>query len=128
MCDHPMTERLILITEAPVPDEVVNRLRATAADFEIVTAARPTDSLLARAEVVAGHLAPDQLDVAKALRWNHLWTAGADADLPPRMVDSDIVLTSSAGNGAIPLAEHALLLMMMLNRDATRWLAAQAAR
>ena len=32
------------------------------------------------------------------------------------MLASDIVLTSSAGNGGIPLAEHSMLLMLMLNR------------
>ncbi|GAA2459859.1 D-2-hydroxyacid dehydrogenase [Actinomadura vinacea] len=123
-----MTERLILITEAPVPEDVIDGLRETAAGFEIIAKADLADELLARAEVVAGHLSPERLDIAKALRWNHLWTAGTDADLPQRMVDSDIVLTSSAGNGAVPLAEHALLLMMMLGRDMPRWTAAQSAR
>lgn len=117
---------LILIIGAPVPDDVLTRLRETG--FEVVATACPSDGELALAEVVAGHLDAGQLAVASALRWNHLWTAGADADLPPRMVDSDVVLTTSAGNGAIPLAEHALLLMMTLDRDVPRWLAAQSAR
>jgi phosphoglycerate dehydrogenase-like enzyme len=43
------------------------------------------------------------------------------------MVASPVVCTSCKGNGAIPLAEHAILLMLMLNRDAPRWLRAQAA-
>ncbi|MER6797802.1 D-2-hydroxyacid dehydrogenase [Amycolatopsis mediterranei] len=107
---------------------MVEKLRAIAPDFDIVTEKHPPDDLLAHAEVVAGHLTPERFGIAKALRWNQLWTAGADADLPPRAVDSDVVLTTSAGNGAVPLAEHALLLMMMLNRDVPRWMAAQAAR
>src|SRR5699024_2360937 len=36
-----------------------------------------------------------------------------------------VTLTSAAGNGAIPLAEHALMLMLMLSRDAPRWVRAQ---
>jgi len=41
---------------------------------------------------------------------------------------SPVVLTSSTGNGAIPLAEHSMLLMLMLNRDVPRWMRAQAER
>ncbi|MFL6125829.1 D-2-hydroxyacid dehydrogenase [Actinophytocola sp.] len=121
-----MSERLILLTQAPVTDDTLRRLRETAPSFRIVV--EPDAELIATAEVIAGHLEPDELVRATNLRWNHLWTAGADADLPPEMVERDIVLTSSAGNGAIPLAEHALLLMLMLNRDVPRWLAAQNAR
>jgi len=35
-------------------------------------------------------------------------------------------VTSCASNGAIPLAEHAVMLMLMLSRDAPRWLKNQA--
>jgi phosphoglycerate dehydrogenase-like enzyme len=44
------------------------------------------------------------------------------------MLDSPVVLTSSAGTGGTPLAEHAMLLMLMLDRDVPRWLRAQADR
>ncbi len=44
----------------------------------------------------------------------------------PEMVASPVVCTSCKGNGAIPLAEHAMMLMLMLNRDAPRWARAQA--
>ena len=123
-----MSERLILLTQAPVPDDALLALRENAPAFRIVAEPQPRDGLIATAEVIAGHLEPDELTRATSLRWNHLWTAGADADLPTEMIERDIILTSSAGNGAIPLAEHALLLMMMLNRDVPRWLAAQHTR
>jgi phosphoglycerate dehydrogenase-like enzyme len=44
------------------------------------------------------------------------------------MLASSVVLTSSAGNGGIPLAEHSMLLMLMLDRDVPRWLRAQSDR
>jgi phosphoglycerate dehydrogenase-like enzyme len=34
-------------------------------------------------------------------------------------------MTSAKGNGAVPLAEQALMLMLMLSRNAPRWLASQ---
>jgi phosphoglycerate dehydrogenase-like enzyme len=44
------------------------------------------------------------------------------------MIDSPVILTCSRGNGAIPLAEHSLMLMLMLNRDVRRWLRGQQDR
>lgn len=83
---------------------------------------------VADADVVAGRLSPAGLARARRLRWLHSWAAGPDMLLYPEMVASDVVLTCSKGNGAVPLAEHAVMLMLLLNRDARRWLRAQDER
>ncbi|RZU22279.1 phosphoglycerate dehydrogenase-like enzyme [Kribbella rubisoli] len=77
-------------------------------------------------EAVVGHVSPDVLAKAPKLRWAHSPSAGVDSDLTPEMRASSVVLTSSAGNGGIPLAEHSMLLMLMLSRDVPRWMRAQA--
>ncbi|GLQ55176.1 D-2-hydroxyacid dehydrogenase [Devosia nitrariae] len=77
---------------------------------------------IADADVVAGHISPQGLNKAKSLKWVHSWAAGPNAQLFPEFVKSDVVLTCSKGNGAIPLAEHAMMLMLMLNRNAMRWI------
>jgi phosphoglycerate dehydrogenase-like enzyme len=77
-------------------------------------------------EAVVAHVSPDVLAKAPKLRWVHSPSAGVDSDLTPEMRASSIVLTSSAGNGGIPLAEHSMLLMLMLSRDVPRWMRAQA--
>lgn len=77
-------------------------------------------------EAVIGHVPPEVLAKAPRLRWVHSPAAGVDSDLTPQMLASPVVLTSSAGNGGISLAEHAMLLMLMLNRDVPRWMQAQA--
>lgn len=82
----------------------------------------------ADAEVIAGEISPPDFVRAQRLRWFHTWAAGADPLLFPEMVASPVVLTCSRGNGAVPLAEHAMMLMLMLNRDARRWLRAQDER
>ncbi|SCL29195.1 Phosphoglycerate dehydrogenase [Micromonospora pallida] len=124
-----MTDRLIVVGQITLPAPAADRIRTAAPGFRLVVAPEPDETLIATAEVYAGHLEPDDIARAGRLRWNHLWTAGADADLSEEMRAADaVVLTSSAGNGAIPLAEHALLLMLMLDRDVPRWLAAQRAR
>ncbi|MGH7912061.1 MAG: D-2-hydroxyacid dehydrogenase [Candidatus Dormibacteraceae bacterium] len=79
------------------------------------------------ADVVAGTVPAELLARAPRLRWVHSWAAGPDRALYPEMVDSPVLLTCSKGNGAIPLAEHAMMLMLLLNRSAMRWIRAQEA-
>lgn len=105
-----------------------DEIRAAAGDKEVRlvrTIAEAADDI-PNATAVAGRLTGEQVASAPQLRWVHSWAAGPNADLSPELSDSDIVLTSSVGNGAVPLAEHSLLLMMMLDRNVPRWMRAQA--
>lgn len=95
-------------------------------DVAFVRSVADARDALPGADAIAGTLSAADLAVADRLRWVHSWAAGANADLIPEMVESPVVLTSSVSNGAIPLAEHSMLLMMMLNRDVPRWMRAQA--
>jgi phosphoglycerate dehydrogenase-like enzyme len=96
------------------------------------TPVRFVDSLDDAADVfgeltaVIGRVRPDVLAKTPKLRWVHSPSAGVDVDLTPEMIASPVVLTSSAGNGGISLAEHSILLMLMLSRDVPRWMRAQA--
>ena len=92
---------------------------ATAADL---AAAAPG------ADVIAGEVPEAMLAGAGKLAWIHSWAAGPDVQLYPAFVASPITLTCSKGNGAIPLAEHAMMLMLMLNRNAMHWIEAQRER
>lgn len=89
---------------------------------------RDAEAEIESADIVAGPLSPEAFARATRLSWQQLWLAGADGALHSAMCDSPVVLTSAKGNGAIPLAEHAMMLMIMLNRDAPRWLRAQGER
>ncbi|MEV0621308.1 D-2-hydroxyacid dehydrogenase [Nonomuraea sp. NPDC050404] len=80
------------------------------------------------ADAVVGNVPEPLLARASRLRWVHSPAAGVDTILSDALLDSDVTLTSSAGNGAIPLAEHALLLVLMLDRDVPRWSRAQSER
>jgi phosphoglycerate dehydrogenase-like enzyme len=108
-------------------EEQLARIREAAPSAEIVSVASLADAgeRLADAEVVAGSVPREFFPAASSLRWIHSWAAGPNNDLYPEMLASDVVLTSSAGNGAIPLAEHAMMLALMLNRDYRRWAKAQ---
>jgi phosphoglycerate dehydrogenase-like enzyme len=112
----------------PLPDERVARIRKEAPPDVIIEHFADLSEMHDRiedADVVAGNLPPEALKRATRLTWVHTWAAGPDSALYPEMVASPVVLTSSKGNGAIPLAEQAMMLMLMLNRDALRWIRAQ---
>ncbi|WP_432543736.1 D-2-hydroxyacid dehydrogenase [Kineococcus sp. SYSU DK002] len=71
---------------------------------------------------------PARASVDGRLRWLHSWAAGVDGEefaRDPSRLPAGVVVTSSTGNGAIPLAEHAVMLTLMLNRDAPAWAVAQ---
>ncbi|QSE89817.1 D-2-hydroxyacid dehydrogenase [Rhodococcus pseudokoreensis] len=93
----------------------------------IETASTLDDVRTPPADTVAIVNLPHPVDPAPypSLRWIHTATAGIDAFLTPSLLERDVTLTSSAGNGGIALAEHALMLMMMLGRDTSRWYRAQ---
>ena len=107
--------------------ENIERMRQAArgAELRFVPKLNPGEDGLGDVEAIAGTINANQLRQAPRLKWVHSWAAGVDNDLFPEMLESPVVLTSSTGNGAIPLAEHSMLLMLMLNRDVPRWMRAQ---
>jgi phosphoglycerate dehydrogenase-like enzyme len=75
---------------------------------------------------VIGRISDAELASAPALRWIHLWTAGADYAFTDGLAARpDITLTASVGNGAVGLAEHAILLLLLLDRGGWHWARAQ---
>lgn len=78
-----------------------------------------------RITALVGAAPSEDLTRFPSLRWVHSTAAGVDGWLRPGVLPAQVMLTSAAGNGAIPLAEHALMLMLMLSRDAPRWARAQ---
>jgi phosphoglycerate dehydrogenase-like enzyme len=108
----------VLITGSDIgPERLAEEARAISPRLDVTVlpdrAALP--ELVAGAEVIAGGVPAALLAAAPRLRWLHSWAAGVD--VTPEMRASPLVVTSSKGNGAIPLAEHAILLMLMLARQ-----------
>lgn len=118
---------LVLVTGPAHSEATRARITEAAGAYEVrfVGSVDPADPALADTVALAGIIPGAVVSAAPRLRWVHSWAAGADANLTPEMMASEVVLTSAAGNGAIPLAEHSMLLMMMLNRDVPRWMGAQ---
>lgn len=124
---------VILVKKAAAPPQ--GRLEQAAQGAEVVqveafTRAACDDVGLGADRVIAalGASASDDLSFLPNLRWVHSATAGVDAWLSEGVLSTGLTLTSAVGNGAVPLAEHAMMLMLMLNRDALRWVRAQERR
>lgn len=120
-----MSDLRVLVTGPAEPYLEEIRLAAPGADCRFVAGPAQVEEQIETADVVAGNVPAAALARAQRLRWVHNWAAGPDGALYPAMVASPVVLTSSKGNGAIPLAEHAMMLMLLLNRQAMRWIRAQ---
>ncbi|HEV2526982.1 MAG TPA: D-2-hydroxyacid dehydrogenase [Thermomicrobiales bacterium] len=103
------------------------RFRAAAPEADLVfgSSAREVADALPGADGLIGSIPDELLATAPGIRWLHSPAAGVDKELTPLVRERDITLTSSAGNGGIPLAEQSILLMLMLDRNVPRWIAAQ---
>ena len=118
---------LLVISGGQVSDNQYEQIRAATQRFRIERATddRTFAALLPDAEVVAGNVPRSLFASATRLRWIHSWAAGIDGGLYPELASSDVTLTCSKGNGGIPLAEHVILLMLMLARNVPNVLKAQ---
>jgi len=77
---------------------------------------------------IVWHLAPELVRRAKRLKWVHFAMAGVDDALHPALVESPILVTSSAGTHAWPVAEHAFAMILAFARGLVPSLANQRER
>ena len=119
------------------PDTVKSRFLAPLAQWaDISTSADPAElrRMLPEAEVVLiGLLHEERVlaevwPLARRVRWVHSLSAGVEGILFPALVQSEVVLTNSRGVFKRPLAEFALLGMLMHFRQARTLLEQQRSR
>jgi phosphoglycerate dehydrogenase-like enzyme len=66
-------------------------------------------------------------ELAPKLKWVQFVTAGVESVLEAKGLGSSVVVTNASGSQAPPVAEHTILFMLMLIKQARRSLASQAA-
>jgi len=80
------------------------------------------------AEVIVGRMPPALLKNAKNLKWMHLQSAGVNGYESRTLYPSEnVTLTRSAGVFSIPMAEHAIAMLLALNRRLPRLMRQAAA-
>ncbi len=102
-----------------IPAEVFQRM-CDAIDGVDITQAKSKEefsALLPDAEVLyAWRLNSEQLAAARRLRWFHAGSSGVGSLLFEEMVAHPCIMTNSRGCATIPVAEHAVGMMILLSR------------
>lgn len=73
---------------------------------------------------VGASLRPEQFAHAKSLQWIHSTAAGVSQLMYPELRTSGVIVTNPSGIFSVPMAEHAIGMMLALARnfpDAVRW-------
>lgn len=124
------TSKLTVFVTGRAAGAQMERVQAAApgADCRYFAASADMEKQIEEAEVVGGAISAPALARAQKLRWVHSWAAGPNEQLYAEMIAHPVTLTCSKSNGAIPLAEHAMWLMLTLNRGALRWIRHQSER
>jgi len=111
-----MSKRKIGVTFTGINEERLEKIKAIAKNFEIVTSDKD-DLSLADCEIIFGHASKELLAAAHSLKWLHCQFAGVDIYLKPEMqFREDIILTNSTGAYGIAISEHLLTLTLGLMR------------
>lgn len=120
----------ILLTGNEINEERLKAIRqmAPAADVKHFADSKAMEAEIEEADIIAGRVTEAALSRARRLKWVHSWSVGVEAQLFPAFFDHPALLTCSKGSGAIPLAERAMLQILMFAHDFRRSLAAQAQR
>jgi phosphoglycerate dehydrogenase-like enzyme len=115
---------LTILMSGELNEQQIAQIKAAApgADVRYFASRADLEQEIEQADVVAGSVSAAGLARAAKLKWVQSWAAGTNEILFPEMVASPVTVTSCASNGAIPLAEHAVMLMLMLCRNAPKWL------
>lgn len=123
-----MDRRPIWAMPGWVPEEIRDRLPSS---WELVVIEEPTDGsgdgaariapgvleAVADAEIYMGYGIPAELlEAGSKLEWVHSGAAGVGSSLTPRMLESDVVFTNSAGVHAPPMAETVLAMLLHFGR------------
>jgi phosphoglycerate dehydrogenase-like enzyme len=111
------------LTMPAVDDELLARIRAAGGPgTEITVADSPGEALesVEDVEVILGIITPALFQRARALRWVHATTAGADAYLFDAMRESRVLLSGDKGLVGSHLAEHTFALLLAITRRLAR--------
>lgn len=113
-----MTDSPILMAEW-LPDGVCEQLQAEFPHCQLIDAraAEVRDARLKDAVAVYGLPPVEQIKVAPKLRWIQLISAGVPWDLCPVAKARGITVTNLSGLYGTTIAEHALAMMLALNRN-----------
>lgn len=111
------SQPIILVT-IPVADCQRQALEAQAPGQPFLYCPAPdvTESLIRKARIIIGNVAPHLLPAATRLEWLHLNSAGAAEFLAPGILPPQARLTNSSGAYGLAISEHLLAMLLMIQK------------
>jgi D-2-hydroxyacid dehydrogenase (NADP+) len=101
------------------PAEMSEKIRADWPGMRVVQAPgyQDLEREIADADILIGHrLSPQQLEMARKLRWMHSVAAGVTHLMYPEMRQSGIVVTNASSVHSVPIAQHLVGTLIALAR------------
>lgn len=97
---------------------MAERVRSQAPEYDVALATEPDRLLreIADADAAFGRLPKEPFLAAKRLRWVQSIGVGFETMLYPEMIQSDVIITNTAGAFDAAMAEHAFALLLALTR------------
>ena len=113
----PMDKHKLVLMSGPWT-EWLDQLHAVSPRVEAVVAHTPEDLLreIVNAEIVYGRLPREPFLKARKLRWVQSIGVGFETMRYPEMIESDVIITNTAGAFDAAMAEHALALILGFTR------------
>ena len=109
---------------------MAERVRSQVPEYDVTLATEPDRLLreIADADAAFGRLPKGPFLAAKRLRWVQSMGVGFETMLYPEMIESDVVITNTAGAFDAAMAEHVFALLLSLTRGMRAYHELQKAR
>jgi D-2-hydroxyacid dehydrogenase (NADP+) len=111
-------EPLCVVVTRPLPPSFPTEAFAARIQFELASTGDELRAAVHDADILYSWTVPPEVPAGSPhLRWVQLPSAGADHVHGTALWDSDVLITSSAGIHAVPMAEHAMAMLLALVRQ-----------
>jgi len=110
---------ITLLISFELPEQYIKKIQEVSADIKILQSSDDKEllHLVENADVLfAGDFSLEMFLKAKKLKWIQTVGAGVNRFLFPKVVKSDVIVTSAGGVHPIPISEHVIGLMLCLCR------------
>ena len=98
-------------------EERIAKINAATKGFEVIYEKPDNVTAFADCEVIFGNVTAEVIRAAKSLKWLHTQTAGVDFYVNPETgLPSHVLLTNSSGSFGIGIAEHLIVMLLMILR------------
>ncbi len=118
--DHRGWQRPRLVVVANGDADMIKRMQAMVPGVEVqaLASGQALRAQLARTEVLMGSCDPDLVTGAPKLRWIQTFWVGVESCVGvPGLAERGILLSNAQRTSAIPIAEHAIAMMLSLTRQ-----------